>query len=97
MRTDEDKPVAILDELVVSVESSGRRGAAALAERLGAGDRSVALVGEAKRGKSTSGNALLGAVPGARRGSPTSLVRNVWTSETEHRGTVRNHQPKEED
>jgi GTP-binding protein EngB required for normal cell division len=55
-----DPLVAMLDELVVLSDASARARAAQLLERLGAGDLRVALVGEAKRGKSTFGNALLG-------------------------------------
>ena len=60
MRTSDDALVALLDELVVLSPPALRRRTVALLERLGAGDLRVALVGEAKRGKSTLGNAMLG-------------------------------------
>ena len=61
MRTPDDTLVAGLDELVVLSDPAVHPRVVALLERLGAGDLRVALVGEAKRGKSTLGNALLGA------------------------------------
>jgi GTP-binding protein EngB required for normal cell division len=51
----------MLGELVELSDASTRRRALQLVDRLRAGDLRVALVGEAKRGKSTFGNALLGA------------------------------------
>lgn len=60
MHTPDDALVALLDELVVLSHTSVHPRAVALLERLGTGDLRVALVGEAKRGKSTLGNALLG-------------------------------------
>jgi hypothetical protein len=50
-----------LEELVVLADERSRERAVHLVERLRAGDLRVALVGEAKRGKSTLGNAMLGA------------------------------------
>lgn len=60
MRTNDDALVALLDELVVLSPPALHGRTVALLERLGAGDLRVALVGEAKRGKSTLGNAMLG-------------------------------------
>jgi hypothetical protein len=60
MRTTDDALVAMLDELVVLSAPATHERAVALLGRLGAGDLRVALVGEAKRGKSTLGNAMLG-------------------------------------
>lgn len=60
MRTTADPLVGLLEELVALSDASARAQAAGLRERLGAGDLRVALAGEAKRGKSTFGNALLG-------------------------------------
>ena len=60
MHTTGDPLVVMLDELVVLSDASSKARATRLLERFAAGDLRVALVGEAKRGKSTFGNALLG-------------------------------------
>jgi len=51
----------LLEKLVVLADERSHERAVRLVERLRAGDLRVALVGEAKRGKSTLGNAMLGA------------------------------------
>lgn len=61
MCANDDALVALLDQLMVLSPASMHDRAERLVERLGAGDLRVALVGEAKRGKSTLGNAMLGA------------------------------------
>jgi hypothetical protein len=60
MHTSGDPLVAMLAELGEVSDPAVSERAAALSGRLAAGDLRVALVGEAKRGKSTFGNALLG-------------------------------------
>jgi GTP-binding protein EngB required for normal cell division len=60
VQTSDDTLVSSLDELVVLSEPAAHPRAVALLKRLGAGDLRVAMVGEAKRGKSTLANALLG-------------------------------------
>lgn len=61
MHANDDALVALLDQLVLLSPASMHGRTDRLLERLGAGDLRVALVGEAKRGKSTLGNAMLGA------------------------------------
>jgi GTPase SAR1 family protein len=60
MPTSRDPLAAMLDELSALSDPATRARVAELSCRLAAGDLRVALVGEAKRGKSTFGNALLG-------------------------------------
>jgi len=60
MHTSGDSLVAMLKELGALSDPAVSGRAADLTGRLAAGDLRVALVGEAKRGKSSFGNALLG-------------------------------------
>lgn len=61
MQQSNDSLAAMLDELIALSGPTALARAASLRDRLVAGELRVALVGEAKRGKSTLGNAILGA------------------------------------
>lgn len=60
MSASADPLVAMLGELVGLCDGPAKERASQLLDRFEAGDLRVALVGEAKRGKSTFGNAMLG-------------------------------------
>jgi predicted GTPase len=84
MQTAADPLEAILDELAAVDDTPASAQAGQLRDRLQAGELRVALVGEAKRGKSTFGNALLG-----EEILPTGVVPVTSISTEVRAGTTR--------